>query len=362
MPQNYQTISLEHLRLDHYNPRLPTNLHEKSEEAVINWMLTDASLIELMLAIGNNGFFPGEPLLVIKDGDNHYIVVEGNRRLASLKLLQNPSIAERQKKKVATVVEETSEKPSSIPCIIFDERSDINKYLGYRHVTGVKEWTLLSKARYLRSLADDLKISDPTNLKKELAKAIGSKSDYVNRLLIGFDLYSEIESNSFFHIKSLSEETIHFNYLLDSLRRSNISKFIGVNTKSETPLEGLLTSSEKYGNFEKLIKWFFDKSERTRVAVRGDSESLSKLDAILGDTIATEYLLRHDDLEESFEKLNKSYESFNHNLAVAKKYISNAMNQLPSIKERFDSDIETASEIMGIAEMIKLKLKSLDCK
>ncbi|MGI9279992.1 MAG: ParB N-terminal domain-containing protein [Endozoicomonas sp.] len=358
MSQIYEFIDLERLRLDHYNPRLPTSLHEKSEDIVINWMLTDASLVELMLAIGNNGFFPGEPLLIIKEDDD-YIVVEGNRRLASLKLLQDPSIAETQKKKVKTVAEETTEKPTKIPCIIFNERSEVNKYLGYRHITGIKEWDLLSKARYLKTLSDDITSEEPKKMKSTLAKAIGSKPDYVNRLLIAYDLFLEIEKNSFFQIRSLNEETIHFNYLLDSLRRTNIRDFIGVDIKSNHPIEELTNNTDKKNNFKQLIHWFFDTAGRIKVAIRGDSESLTKLDAILADKIATQYLFRSEDLEESYEKLNKTYDSFNHNLSLAKKNITAALNQLPSIKEQHSIDIETASEIRETAQMIVLKLQAI---
>jgi hypothetical protein len=55
-------------------------------------MLEDESIIELMLAIGQHDFFVGEALLVVKNGDG-FTVVEGNRRLTSLKLLSNPSLA-----------------------------------------------------------------------------------------------------------------------------------------------------------------------------------------------------------------------------------------------------------------------------
>jgi hypothetical protein len=55
-------------------------------------LLEDESIIELMLAIGQHDFFVGEALLVVKNGDG-FTVVEGNRRLTSLKLLSNPSLA-----------------------------------------------------------------------------------------------------------------------------------------------------------------------------------------------------------------------------------------------------------------------------
>jgi ParB-like chromosome segregation protein Spo0J len=55
-------------------------------------MLSDATLIDLMASISENGFFSGEPIIVISNNDN-YTVIEGNRRLAAIKLLANPGLA-----------------------------------------------------------------------------------------------------------------------------------------------------------------------------------------------------------------------------------------------------------------------------
>ena len=96
----FEIIPLEKLLLDSKNPRLPKSLHRQTEAKILEYMLLDASLIELMLAIGKNNFFPGEQLLVVKDTDHTYKVVEGNRRLSALKILSNPEIAEVQKSKI----------------------------------------------------------------------------------------------------------------------------------------------------------------------------------------------------------------------------------------------------------------------
>ena len=87
----YIKIPLDKLKLDPNNPRLPKSLRVKgaSEEEIIEYMLLDASLIELMMAIGENNFFPGEQLLVVKDMGDSYKVVEGNRRLSAVKLLSS---------------------------------------------------------------------------------------------------------------------------------------------------------------------------------------------------------------------------------------------------------------------------------
>jgi hypothetical protein len=104
--QNIERIPLGLLQLDKQNPRLPSKLKNvaTSESEIMNWMLGDASIIELMLAIGNAGFFIGEALLVVESAKGKYIVVEGNRRLTSLKLLIDPTIAEIHKKKIEQVL------------------------------------------------------------------------------------------------------------------------------------------------------------------------------------------------------------------------------------------------------------------
>lgn len=48
-------------------------------------MLDDGEAQDLMSSIGQQDYFPGEPLLVVSAGNDSFIVVEGNRRLAASK-------------------------------------------------------------------------------------------------------------------------------------------------------------------------------------------------------------------------------------------------------------------------------------
>ena len=92
MHQQLIELDVGDLHLDPASPRLPRALHHSSDQEIIDWMLQDASLIELMLAIGTNGYFAGEPLLVTQENGRN-IVVEGNRRLSSLILLMLANLA-----------------------------------------------------------------------------------------------------------------------------------------------------------------------------------------------------------------------------------------------------------------------------
>ena len=179
---------IEELEFDPLNPRLPKKLQSKSDAEVIEWMLLDASLLDLVASIGLSGFFPGEPLLAVENKKNgKYTVIEGNRRLASCKILNHPELANVKQKTVLGILAESHKKniPHTVPVFLFEKRSDILEYLGYRHVTGVKSWGSLPKAKYLHELLvldqSDISLIDKC---KQLAKKIGSRAgDYRFKLL-----------------------------------------------------------------------------------------------------------------------------------------------------------------------------------
>jgi len=347
-----EKIDLDNLILDIKNPRLPDSFKEsdRSEKNIINWMLEDASIIELMLAIGENGFFIGESLLVIKDPlkEGKCIVVEGNRRLTSLKLLQNPSLANIHNRKIDKVLDETEKRPTKIPCIKFDSRDTILEYLGFRHITGIKSWGLIAKARYLNSLLPTLEATNLTLQARELAKKIGSRTDYVKKILVSYQIYEIIQDNSFYKIPNLDETTFYFNYIVDSLNKENIRKFLEINLNSDTPLDNL-----ERENLEQLINWFFRKNENNKSAVLGNSEQLGELNKVLGNTDATKYFCEVGSLKDSLRFVTVSSDNFHHNIQESLRVLKNAQSIIHNVKEHNNSDIDVLREIVSLCRIMR---------
>ena len=73
---SFREIDIGQLKLDRQNPRLPEQIKGKDTRAVLNWMLSDATLIDLMASIAENGFFPGEPIIAMNDGNGHVVSLE----------------------------------------------------------------------------------------------------------------------------------------------------------------------------------------------------------------------------------------------------------------------------------------------
>jgi hypothetical protein len=293
-PYYNEGIPVGNLQLDKNNPRLPNYMRGKSESEIIDYMILEESTLELMQAIGEKGFFQGEQLLVVADGDN-FIVVEGNRRLTAVKLLNNPDVATAQSTIVKKIQKEAPFKDiEKLPCMVFEKADDIHDYLGYRHVTGIQAWNLRQKAQYLTYLKEnkfsELSIDKASN---EIRKMIGSKSDYVKRLLIGDRVFQKIKDNKFFNIKNLNDDGgFYFTYIADSLRQGNIVRYLGIEMDGDNPIGKL--------NIEHLKNWTtwlyepFEYRGRVTTRLKGKSQDLNQLNAILGSEEATKQFIVND--------------------------------------------------------------------
>ncbi len=357
MNNNIEFIELDKLYLDRENPRLPSKLRgsKSTDSEIVNWMLQDASIIELMLAIGEAGFFVGEAILVVFDeAIGKYVVIEGNRRLTSVLLLNKPELAELHKKKIEKVLLEVEHKPVEIPCIVFDERSDITQYLGYRHVTGVKSWGILSKARYLDELSKGLEVDDLTAKCREIAKTIGSRSDHVRKLLIAFGIYEQVEDNGFFGIPNLDESTIYFNYFADSLGKENIRKYIGVDLQSDSPLSDLNIST-----LEELTGWFFRKNDNGATRVLGNSEQLKMLNEVIADSESFNYFQGGSGtIREAYNLITVTADSYHNEIEIALSALKRANSMSHNVKEHHTSDLVKLREIFEIAKAMKSVIQS----
>jgi len=342
----------EQLEFDKDNPRLPHSVVNSNNEAdVIDWMLKDASIIELMGSIGEKGFFAGEPLLGIKDPEipEKYIIVEGNRRLTAVKLLHHPELAKRKASSIKIVADEAKIKPAELPVLIFSERKEILDYLGFKHITSVKPWSALAKAKYLRELQEQYKESNISvnEQYKQLAKAIGSRSDFVKELLIGLDLFDNIHENGYFDIKGLNEETIDFGVYYNALKYSNIPKFLGINKNDNTPTKDLNTE-----RLEEMTKWVSEKDSQGRTRL-GESRNLSKLNAIVLESEAVTLFREGRTLDDALLYTEEPYELFKKSISDSLYSLRDAQKNFHHVSEPQETDFKTLNELSKIANDLK---------
>ena len=345
---------LGRLTFDPLNPRLPRSVDGTNMSEVLGWMLKDATILELMASIGAHGFFAGEPLLVApREGDpDTLVVVEGNRRLAATLLLTNPELAPTKRRAVAAVVEAAEHRPIEVACVRFDEREDILDFLGYRHITGIKEWSPLAKARYLEQLwAEHSEIEEQERL-RTLARMIGSKSDYVARLLTALHLYDLMEARSFFEVEGLSEDTVDFSFLIVALNRRNVVNFLELKSGQDYRLRNL-----NEANFEWLAKWMFRKDDQGRT-VLGESRHFGDLAQVVAKPEAVAALQAGVPLAQAVQLTEHPTQVFRNAVSDARGRLTTALAYAERAEEADDRDVTALTDAMRLARESRTVLEA----
>ena len=296
------TIKLNNLKFDAQNPRLPMRLQGVTDEnKVIDYMVKYGNVTELMLSIGETGYSEAEPLLVVKEGTDKYIVVEGNRRLAALKLLNDSELTKVRIQSINSVVSGAKYIPEEVPCIVYASREDVLDYLGYRHITGVKDWGALEKARYLDQLYQiHIKSTPQEKIYQKLAKMIGSRSDYVYKLHTALKLYNKANDKAYYGA-DIKEEDISFSWLTTALGYYGISKYLGISESNEPSLD---TLNEE--NYKKIFTWMFFPGK----SVVKESRQISDLAKITEYPLALERLEKGSSIEEALLYTSEPSDAF----------------------------------------------------
>lgn len=154
--KNLEWLPVTRLILDDENYRLPGNFKGSGQTELLQILDRDFALNIIGESLADNGYFVEEPLIGIPSPEDTVIVVEGNRRLAALKLIvqaelrkfaRNPEYWESLAKRLRHDV-------SEVPVIIYGSKDELITFLGYRHIAGIVKWDPLSKARFIHSLIE----------------------------------------------------------------------------------------------------------------------------------------------------------------------------------------------------------------
>ena len=334
-------VNIELLRFDSENPRIPSSVDGSDSDAVINWMLKSANLVELMGSIAEKGFFPAEPLLVVPGQDNGtFAVVEGNRRYAALYVLNglasNINVKTSMVQELINLSNENGHDLENIPVLQYEEKSEIEEYLGYRHITGVKAWSPMAKARYLKMLQTSVAGESIEEQYKSLARTIGSKSNHVRLLLVGLEVAEKIKDQQYYQVQNLDDTNLDFGVLYTALAKDNISSYVGVRLLADNPLEDV--DVEKLGE---LTKWMFEKDNQRNTRL-GESRNLSDLDLVLGNESALAHFKTGATLAQSVKLTLNPYASFQDTLRTVSDDLSALIDGVEDLEEDLTPDLAGA--------------------
>jgi transposase-like protein len=282
---------LAELHFDPDNPRLGReNTKKDLRESKILELMKDWMLEELALSFLESGFWPQEALIVIKQtvgGKPFLVVVEGNRRLAALKLLKAAFDGKATSKKWEELISHRKAPPrlfEDIPYILADSRKDIVAFLGFRHVTGIKEWNPAEKAEYIAKLVEDDKMSY-----EEVCRKIGSKSSTVRQHYISYRLLLQMEDQENIDLKAVEKK---FSVLYLSLRSEGVQTYLDIDILAEPEKALKPVPQARLKALAKFALWLF--GDETHDPVVKESRYVDQFGKALLNADAVSYLERTD--------------------------------------------------------------------
>lgn len=287
-----QFAQLDELFLDPSNPRLGRhNIEQKlTQEEILEEML-DWSLDELALSfIESDGFWIQEALIVVEEKlyDKYVlVVVEGNRRLAALILLDRAFHKKEYENSKFEEIVKSSKLPkdllTKIPYLVADNRSDVDSYLGFRHVTGIKEWEPAEKAQFIAKLIDQGLTYD------EVRKKIGSKTPTVRELYISYKVLLQIEENV-----DIPEEKLEkrFSVLYLTLKKEGAHTYLNIDIQADPNGANKPVPKRHIKNLRNFALWLFGDGKKEPLF--SDSRDATKFSKVLLNKEAVKYLETND--------------------------------------------------------------------
>lgn len=348
-----ERIQTDNLHFDHANPRLAEygigdHLSE-DEILVILWEAMDVQ--ELVQSISASGFFEHEALIVATENGRN-IVIEGNRRLAAVRVLRNPKLAEEKGWQVPklTAAERKKLNIDTLPAIRAS-REESWRYLGFKHVNGPAKWGSYAKAVYIADVHRHYKVP-----LADIAHQIGDRHRTVQRLFRGLMVLEQAERTKVYDREDRFSKHLSFSHLYTGLDYDGISSFLGVAAKEDESVNPVPKANVKA--LGELCVWLYgSRKEQREPVVRSQNPDLRQLNSVVTNREAVEALRAGAPLEKAFEISRPAEAIFESALLAAKRELTTVRAYLTTGYDNSDALFRIAGSIANMADDIYQELE-----
>jgi hypothetical protein len=285
-----KTMHLDPLKieLDPDNPRLTPDEQGRGPDELLRIMIERFKIEELAESIVAAGYLPFDPL-VGWEHDGVVTILEGNRRIAAIKLLLNPELApegarEKWRRLSASLPATHRKRMSPVSLTVYADRTafDVTAYIGFRHVTGVLKWPALEKASFIAKLVESYNWTF-----EQIAERLGSYPKPVERHYVAHQIVRQASKEGIDGAENMQRT---FGVLLRALQAAGVPEFLGVvypgdPTKSREPVP-----ASHIQNLRDFVEWTFGTKDKERILP--DSRRLTDWGKILQSPAAISYMRR----------------------------------------------------------------------
>lgn len=362
-PKTVGRVPVEYLEFDPENPRLIEDGVKNPSEAQIILSLADiADLSEVVQSIAANGYFDIEPLIGQRIG-NKWRVLEGNRRLAAIRILQKPELAKGTGVAVPEISPENAATLKVVSVYAVASKDDAREYVGFKHINGPHKWDAIAKARFA---ADWYKKEQGGGMTiDKIARRLGDGHDTVARLVSGMFVLDQAKAEKLFDLNDRYQKTrFSFSHLYTALTRQGYRDFLGLpeewriddphpNPVPKTHLE----------NLKQVLVWLYgSKADDVKPVITSQNPDIKNLAAILSNSRARAMMVTRGNLAESYAAVEPKGMRFEGALINARQEAEKALSQITGYDSEDSTLLEIGKDLSETSRQIYTTMQSMTKK
>ena len=346
--------SPDRLCLDPTNPRLAgLRLGLDDQDKILAVLWKERAVNEVVDSIAANGYWQHEVLFAARESGK-LVVIEGNRRLAAVKLLRSADLCKKIGATGVPVLSAADLKAKGLDELPVYEcpRERIWDYVGFKHVNGPQDWDSIAKAQYVARVHNEFRIE-----LHEIASKIGDRHDTVKRLYRGLMVLDQAESEGVFSKDDCWAKRFAFSHLWTGLGYAGIQRFLGL-----LPDKGFLPNpvpKKHIPQLGELCAWLYgSKKQNMRPVVKSQNPDLRYLDEVLqsGKGVAA---LQHGMPLEVCLKLSRGDERLlKEALVTAEQTLKEARGYMPTGYTGDTVMLQTAKTVQKLAVSITEEMET----
>lgn len=255
-----KVVSVDALFLDPNNPRffeknkkvaIQKYTDEKVQDEALR-SIREYSVDDLVNSIMTNGFLPMDRIVVKKINDEDlYYVLEGNRRLASVKIIKERlsrgdyEITEQYDE---SYYERLNKSLNEIEVLVYEGDEDNIAWMlqGIRHISGIKEWSPTQRAKLVSEL-----IENQGKTFSMVGKQFGLSAISVGRLYRGYKGLQQMKNDDEYSSKAQND---FFTLFEEAHKNKNVRTWLGWDDESFT--------YNNIDNFKQYCSWISKDDEQ----------------------------------------------------------------------------------------------------
>lgn len=362
-------VSVELLEFDRENPRFTPDKRpaNNTDQAIIELLDRTSDLGELVQSISYNGYIGIEPMIVYANGDR-LVVLEGNRRLAALKVLRSPELAAACRISVPQFSDKVRESLEQILVYRVEDKDGAKDLIGFKHINGPQAWDAYAKALYaMRWLDAERAKTDGIRL-FEIAQRMGDKHDTLHRMVTAAYVIRQAEEDGIYNLDERTKRHFSFSHLYTALAYPEFTAYLGMErlARSDDPHEQPIPP-EKSSDLRQLLVWLYgSKQEEIEPVIQSQAKDLNRLKQVLGAPAAVRELTERGDLDSAVVTATPVGNLFARNLVDAAASLKVALenvtgydpNEQPDLMEFAEHCVARSDTIQGAMERRNSKVSA----